>query len=638
MPINFAQLNIDNYTFTGDVAVIITCLVIWILMATSYVSRTRSYRIFQNINVSLVVAAIVNMVYHVLLYQYASISVTWIYVFRVIYQACLLDVMFLFVLYTTEVVGLDHKKAKLAAVTAVSLMTAVLAIDIIRSLLGYGFRIAEDGTISGQTNIYLIGYILFVILLGVLLAHVRHMVYKRVMFAFYGTIAIAVLVRLGQMALNLKSLTTLSFIFPVIAMMYIMHSNPYDIKIGSLDTRAMEDFVRTMYDRKAQFVFLSLRLPEFDEEGKTLPDDIRAQVRSFSANYFKNCVLFELSHGHVVLIAPKRSNPDYEQKIDNILKGFYAQYESMNYPFKIVIGDSIESVSMNNEYAGLIESVEKTLPINTDHRVNGDDVARFRREVYILSELTDINKKCDLDDPRVLAYCQPVFNTNTGRFDTAEALMRLDLPETGIVQPAEFIPLAEQQGLIHVLTEIILNKTCEEVFKLSSEGYRLSRISVNVSATELKETRFCGDIKNIITVNHVKGEYLAIELTESGNEEDFRIMKEKIDELRDIGLQFYLDDFGTGYSNMQRIMELPFDIIKFDRSMVVASGTGERSEKIVENLAHMFKDMNYSILYEGVEDVSDEQRCLDMSATYLQGYKYSRPVPIERLRDFLQKV
>lgn len=70
-------------------------------------------------------------------------------------------------------------------------------------------------------------------------------------------------------------------------------------------------------------------------------------------------------------------------------------------------------------------------------------------------------------------------------------------------------------------------------------------------------------------------------------------MKEKINELRRKGIQFYLDDFGTGYSNMERIMELPFDIIKFDRSMVIASGTGERSEKIVENLAHMFRDVNY---------------------------------------------
>ena len=100
---------------------------------------------------------------------------------------------------------------------------------------------------------------------------------------------------------------------------------------------------------------------------------------------------------------------------------------------------------------------------------------------------------------------------------------------------------------------------------------------------------------------------------------------------------FYLDDFGTGYSNMERIMELPFDIIKFDRSLVSASGMDERSENIVQSLARMFKDMKYSVLYEGIEDEKDEERCRGMSATYLQGYKYSRPVPIEKLREFIPK-
>ena len=115
------------------------------------------------------------------------------------------------------------------------------------------------------------------------------------------------------------------------------------------------------------------------------------------------------------------------------------------------------------------------------------------------------------------------------------------------------------------------------------------------------------------------------------------LMKEKIEELRGRGIKFYLDDFGTGYSNMERIMELPFDIIKFDRSLVVASGADRRSEKIVENLAHLVRDMEYSVLYEGVEDDGDEERCREMSASYLQGYKYSRPVPIERLREYLPK-
>lgn len=119
---------------------------------------------------------------------------------------------------------------------------------------------------------------------------------------------------------------------------------------------------------------------------------------------------------------------------------------------------------------------------------------------------------------------------------------------------------------------------------------------------------------------------------------DFLLMKSKISDLRAQGIKIYLDDFGTGYSNMERIMELPFDIIKFDRYLVIASGENPRSEKLVESLASMFASLDYSVLYEGVESESDEKMCREMRASYLQGYKYSRPIPIENLEAYFEKV
>ena len=407
--------------------------------------------------------------------------------------------------------------------------------------------------------------------------------------------------------------------------------------LGAVDVRAMEDMVRDIHEHKEPFVFLSLFLPQFDEEGKELPEEIRAVIRKFSVSYFRSCTLFQVDHSHVLLIAPTRRNPDVEQRIQSILGDFRDQYEHFRLPYKIVVGESIDEISRKNEYVSLIQSIHRAMPENTVHRVGSEDIASFNRSEYILRELADIYSKRDLDDPRVLAYCQPVFNLQTGRFDTAEALMRLQLDEVGLVFPDQFIPLAENHGYIHVLTEIILHKTCCEIRRLAQEGFLISRISVNVSVLELKDDAFCDDIDRIIEGNGVSGEQIALELTESHSEADFMIMKEKIEELRQQGIKFDLDDFGTGYSNMERIMELPFDIIKFDRSLVIASGTGERSERIVENLARMFRDMDYSVLYEGVEDDTDEVRCREMSASYLQGFKYSRPVPISQLRDFLSK-
>ena len=145
------------------------------------------------------------------------------------------------------------------------------------------------------------------------------------------------------------------------------------------------------------------------------------------------------------------------------------------------------------------------------------------------------------------------------------------------------------------------------------------------------------DIEGIISRCGLDYGRIAIELTESRNDSDFLLMKERIDELKAQGITFYLDDFGTGYSNMERILELPFDIVKFDRSMLIAGSQSERSEQILSSLASLFSKLNYSVLYEGVETEKDEQMCKDLCASYLQGYKYSKPIPIGELRGFLTK-
>ena len=633
----FTQITYDNYTLFGDVAAIAICAVITILLKTSYVRRTASYSVFMNIVGVLICAAIVNMIYHTLLAQGGSQLFIPIYVFRVLYQALLFDVFFLYILYITVVTELEHRKARLAAISATTLLVVIIGLDILATVMGYGFHIREDGTFAVRTNLFMIGYILFFRLLAFLLYHVRGLVYKRVMYGIYGTIAVSLLIWFSEIPYRQSSLTTLTFVLPAIALMYIMHSSPYNVKLGSVDIRGMEDMVRNMYEKKEPFLFMSLLLTEYSNEGMELPDNVRTQVRRFAVDYFESCVLFQIGDGHLVLIAPVKKNPDFEQKIQVILHDFYEQYSQLKHSYKIIIGKSVDEISKKNEYASLIQSVQQELPENTVHRIGVDDIARFSRNEYILQELADIYNKHDLDDPRVLAFCQPVFNIETGRFDTAEALMRLDLEKTGIVPPDQFIPMAENQGYIHVLTQIILHKTCCEIRRLLDEGYTMTRISVNVSVLELKDDGFCDDISKIIRGSNIPGDKVAIELTESKTESDFMIMKEKIESLRQRGIRFYLDDFGTGYSNMERIMELPFDIIKFDRSLVIASREDERSERFVENLAHMFKDMDYYVLYEGVESDGDEALCQEMSASYLQGFKYSKPIPIEKLRAFLPK-
>ena len=149
---------------------------------------------------------------------------------------------------------------------------------------------------------------------------------------------------------------------------------------------------------------------------------------------------------------------------------------------------------------------------------------------------------------------------------------------------------------------------------------------------------FSDDIIGIIEANGVPYEKIAVELTESRNEKDFKSVKRIMKELQGLGIKFYLDDFGTGYSNFERIIGLPIDIIKFDRSLTILASKNDESRFMVGSFSEIFKKADYQILFEGVEDERDESQCIDMDAMYLQGYKYSKPIPIEQLENFLGKI
>ena len=627
----------ERFSPAADLTVIAVSVVMAVLMLFSYVSRSRSLRIFLEITAALVIAALTDVSWNTIVRMKDPSLYTLGYIFREVYHAMLYLAFFLYCFYITEVTGLEARKQRIVVGISGATAAVFIILEILLAFCPNGFRILDDGTVQQGFSLFLIGYIVFSIGLVFLLYRVRGYLYRRVMHGFYASIAVAYLMMLVQQIFGYSSFTVATFFFPLVAMFYTIHSNPYNVALGAVDSQSMHDMVRTLHDRKLPFGFLSLYLPDLDAEGASLPEEVQAVIRRFAADYFRGAYLFQIHNGHILLMFMKKRNPDYEHRIQNILTAFKWEHRHFQYDYKIVIGESIDEISEKNEYAGLIHSIHRKMMDNTVHRVSPDDIETYRRDMYILSQLSDIHQKKNMDDPRVLTYCQPVYNVSSGRFDTAEALMRLQLEQAGLVFPDQFIYLAEEYGYIHTLTEIILHKTCEAIRRMTANGYQIGRISVNVSALELKDEAFCDDITSVIRGVGVPGDKIAIELTESRNEEDYLLVKEKIENLRSRGIQLYLDDFGTGYTNLERIVELPFDIIKFDRSMVVASGTDERAGQLLENLAATFADMGYSILFEGVEDEADETRCRGMSATYLQGYKYSRPVPIEKLTEFFPK-
>ena len=626
-----------EYTPIGDLIVLSLCLVVFILIYSSYISRTKSFVIFFAILCAICGASLCNVFFHFVLFYKDQFSGGLIKTLRFLYHAFLYATLFFYGEYICEVVHLETERKRVISIVNIVLFISIMLADILGSVVGYGFVIDKSQNVKKGIDLFIIGYMLFMAFIFYLLINFGNRLYGKIMKGFYGTILVAVIIIIVQKVFKQSSFTVSTFLLPTIAIFYLIHSNPYDLDVGAVNVSGFEDLISYSYKKKSELLILSLYMKDFDAEGKRFPDVIQKAIRKISSEFFKNAVMFQISNGHVILCVEISKNPDHENKVNGILNAFDIEYAKFQYDYKIVIGHSIDEISSRNEYVGFINHIHNYMSMNTVHFIEYEDVLSFDKQKYILEELYDIYRRRDLNDERVEVYCQPVYNIQTGQYDTAEALMRLKLSQIGMVFPDQFIPLAEQSETIHILSLIILNKTCNFIRKMLIAGYYVNRISINISVMEMRDDHFCDDVNTVIKNSGIPEGKIAIEVTESQNESDFLVMRDKISELKERGIKFYLDDFGTGYSNFERIMELPFDIVKFDRSLVIASSENEKSERMVGNLAQMFSNMDYSVLFEGVENERDEKKCIKMAANYLQGYKYSRPIPIEQLKEFFDK-
>ncbi|MCR5452572.1 MAG: EAL domain-containing protein [Lachnospiraceae bacterium] len=626
-----------QYSPIGDILVIATCMVFIILFQTSYMNRTESFITLRNILALLIIAAASNVIFYTMLLNIESCNITLLYIMRLLTHVGLTGNLYLYVIYLREPLHLvERERIKFERLAAAAYILIVIY-DILSMFLPIGFHITEDKRIISGFNMFILVYVFIISLIAFVLHRFRRRIYYKVVLAIAASTGVSFLVMFIQGLNQQVSFTVATFLFPFFAIMYIAHSNPYDLELGSVGYSGFEDSIDNAVKNKSELEIISLNLIGIEKEGSQYPRKIRRIVRKLSDEYFRFKALFDLGEGRFVLTVDSKKCNDLETKLKKLISEVSEDIKKADCDYKMVYGPISVGISDNNDCINLIKYIENRMPVNSGKLFTGDEIKAYREHRYIVNELENIHKNKDMDDDRVLVFCQPVLNTRTNKFDTAEALMRLRLPDMGMVFPDRFIPIAEKYGYITSLSLILLSKCCNQIKEFISEGYYIERLSVNFSMIDLRQTDFTQNVKNIILNSQLKDNKIAIELTESQNEKDFMIVKEKINELKEFGMKFYLDDFGTGYSNFERLMELPIDIIKFDRSLVIASASNKQSETMVSYLAHMFSDLNYAVLYEGVETEEDESRCTDMCARYLQGYKYSKPIPIEQLRNFLEK-
>ena len=237
-----------------------------------------------------------------------------------------------------------------------------------------------------------------------------------------------------------------------------------------------------------------------------------------------------------------------------------------------------------------------------------------------------------IEKDEFVVYLQPKYDIWTEKIKGAEALIRWNYHGSQLLPPYRFIPFFEKDGSIGKLDDIVLRKVCESFARWKSEGKPLYPISVNLSRNRLYDPAIISRLTGIVDSYGVDHALIDFELTESATYDDTDHMLNVLYGLRSRGFKISMDDFGTGYSSLSLLTEMPLDTLKIDKSFVDKIGTeNDRSQDIVviRHIVTLAKELDFVCLAEGAETKSQVDKLRTLGCEVIQGYYYSKPVPIE---------
>jgi len=241
-----------------------------------------------------------------------------------------------------------------------------------------------------------------------------------------------------------------------------------------------------------------------------------------------------------------------------------------------------------------------------------------------------------LDNKEFLVYYQPQIDGYSHKLIGMEALVRWNSPDNGFVSPAHFIPVAEDCGLIDKIGHYVFEEASSQIVKWYKQGYEPGHISINLSPIELHQENFIERIQETLTRLECDPAWLELEITEGYTMKNPEEAIKMLERIKALGIKLAMDDFGTGYSSLSYLKKLPISKLKIDQAFVRELPTNPHDIAIVESIISMAKAMDFEVIAEGVETLSQHDFLIKKGCHNIQGYFYARPMPANEIENFMK--
>ncbi|RHW39974.1 EAL domain-containing protein [Lysinibacillus yapensis] len=242
-----------------------------------------------------------------------------------------------------------------------------------------------------------------------------------------------------------------------------------------------------------------------------------------------------------------------------------------------------------------------------------------------------------VENREMVLYFQTRVDAHSNQIISAEALIRWNHPEWGLISPHEFLTIAEENGLITEIDDWVLNEACNQIKNWKDRGMHLVPISINISAVHFLKPDWPRKVAEIIRDVGIHPSDMEFEITESTILNDSEIVKNSILMLKELGIKIALDDFGKGYSSLSYLTQYPFDVIKIDKSFIRNMHYSDRDLHLTKSIIYMAKGLNVRVVAEGVETIQQLKILQQEQCHEIQGYLFSHPVPVKEFEVLLQK-